>query len=427
MAKITKRLVDSTKPGASRLYVWDEVIPGFALVVQTTGKKSYAYQYRDPAGHTRRATIGRHGAYTPDEARDKAKEYQRAVNEGRDPLAEKEGRRQAVTVGKLLDLYLESAAFAEKAESTQGSDRGRVNRHLKPLLGRKVADQLKPDDIRKAFAAIKAGKTATTEKTGLRGLARVRGGEGAARMSIRLLKSVYGWAIKEGMLTENPATGIAIGKDGRRDLVLTLDQYPALFAAIDALEAEFKVSRAAAAAIRVIALTGARRGEIAGLRWRHVKLKEGLAELPAESHKTGRKTGETRTIGLPSAAAAIISQQPEGKADDLVFRPAKGKGVINLAKPWTVIRKEAGLNPSLGLHGLRHSLATGMAESGSQAAHIMAVLGHRDIATSQRYVHMAQDVRTRLAEKAASGISAALEGRKAADVVPIQTEGHSDA
>jgi site-specific recombinase XerD len=49
-----------------------------------------------------------------------------------------------------------------------------------------------------------------------------------------------------------------------------------------------------------------------------------------------------------------------------------------------------------------------MADSGSQATHIMAVMGHKNLATSQRYIHMAEDRRSELAEAAAAGISAAM-------------------
>jgi integrase len=390
------------------------------LVVQPSGTKSYCYQYRTPEGRTRRITIGRHGTYTAEQARDKAKTYQRAVDKERDPLAEKQGRREAITVSELLDLYLGSVKFAEKVKTTQVSDRGRIERHLKPLLGRKVADTLTAEEIRRAFTAIKDGKTAKQVKTGPRGLARVTGGDGAARMSIRLLKTIYSWAVDEGMVKVNPATGVNVGKDGQRNLVLAADDYPVLFKAIDELEDLHQVRRAAADAVRVIALTGARRGEVAGLRWRHVDLKKGLAELP--EHKTGKKTGEVRVIGLPAAAQAIIARQPDGAPDDFVFPPAKGKGPLSLSKPWRIIREAAGLDPQIGLHGLRHSLATIMAISGAQAAQIMAVMGHRDISTSQRYVHIAQDVRAELAEQAASGISAALTGKKSADVVPLKSE-----
>ena len=91
-----------------------------------------------------------------------------------------------------------------------------------------------------------------------------------------------------------------------------------------------------------------------------------------------------------------------------------------MSRPWRQIRKEAELPEGIGLHGLRHSLASAMAMNGAQAAEIMTALGHRQLSTAQRYIHWAQDSRAALAEKSAAHISLALAGKqKKAKVVPI--------
>jgi hypothetical protein len=76
---------------------------------------------------------------------------------------------------------------------------------------------LTPDQIKRASAAIRDGKTAVNEKTGIRGRARVRGGEGAARKSVRLLHAVLSWAIDEGLAKTNPAASVKTGADGKGD------------------------------------------------------------------------------------------------------------------------------------------------------------------------------------------------------------------
>lgn len=424
MARISKKTVDATStPKVGRTYLWDDRLAGFGLVVHPSGVKSYLFQYRTDEGRTRKITIGRHGdALTPEQARTKAEAHARSVQIGVDPMAQKRERRNALTVAGVLDRYVASPTFAEKADSTRAIDRGRIVRHLIPLLGSKIADRVSADEVRNTFKAITDGKTATNVKTGFRGRARVTGGEGAARMAIRLLKAVFAWAVEAGMLKHNPAAGVKVGSDGRREAVIeSAEQYRHLFETIQTLEDTLAIKRPAADAIRVIALTGARRGEVAGLRWRHVDLKKGVIVLSAKEHKTGRRTSEARTIGLPAAAQAIIARQPSGGPDDFVFKPSRGEGAISLGKPWRVIRTAAGLNVDLGLHSLRHSLASQMALDGSQAAQIMAVMGHRNITTSQRYIHIAQDARASLAETAAAGISAALTGATSAEVKPTKT------
>jgi integrase len=409
--KITKRAVDATKPTEKRIFVWDTEVKGFGLQVLPSGIKSYVFQYRTPECKTRRATIGKHGTLTADQARVKAREMQRRVLDGRDPLAEKREARTATTVGAVLDAYLASAKFAEKAPSTQAIDRGRSHRHLRPLLGKKLAGKLKAEDVRRAFRDIRDGKTATDEKTRPRGRAIVKGGEGTARSAVRLLRAILSWAQQEGLISANPAAGIKVGADGERTTIIeSSKQYAQLFRTLQRMEDEQRIRRPVADSIRLIALTGARRSEITGLRWRHVDLEAGLLTLPPSAHKTGRKTGKPRIIGLPAVAQAIISVQPQGEPDAYVFSPARGDGPLSLAKPWRRVRQEAGLPDGIGLHGLRHSLASHMAMQGAQAAEIMTALGHRQLSTAQKYVHWAQDKRAALAEDAAAHISAALNG-----------------
>jgi integrase len=176
------------------------------------------------------------------------------------------------------------------------------------------------------------------------------------------------------------------------------------------MERELRIRQPAADAIRLIALTGCRRGEAAGLRWRHVE--RGRIVFPPREHKSGRRTGKPRIIGLPAAAQAIIARQPEGDPNDFVFQPARGDGgAIELSHVWDKVRAEAKLPAEVTLHGLRHSTASHMAMAGAEASQIMTALGHSQLSTVQRYIHFAKTAREALAERAAA---TALAGMKAA-------------
>lgn len=421
MAKITKRLVDATTPTDQKQIIWDDSLHGFGIRVMPSGVKSYVLRYHID-GRKLEITIGRHGPLTPEQAREKARDMLHGISRGVDPLAERKAAREALTVGELAALYLASGRFREKAATTQAVDRGRIKRHILPLLGKHRADRLTREDIRRAYAAIRDGKTAATIKTGPRGLAKVRGGEGTARAAVYLLRAVLKWGASEGLVTVDlDVTGIQRAAAGARDTVLEEgDDYARLFSALDRMENEHRIRRPAADAIRIIALTGARRGEIVGLRWSHVDLKAGRLVIPPGQHKTGRRTGKPRIIALPSAAQAVIARQPEGPPDALVFLPTHGGRAINLNKPWRTVRVEAGLPDGIGLHGLRHSLASTAAAQGIEAAQLMALLGHRDLSTTQRYLHTLKSAHAQLAEKAAAHITAALEGTTPAEVIPLR-------
>ena len=424
--RLTKRNADSIKPTNTDVCLWDSgrgSVPGLGLRVRAiSGSKTFVFMYRNRYGKYKRLTLGRYGFYTIVEARKKAEEAAAIVAAGGDPSEEKQRDRTAWTVNKLLDEYLKSGAFASKADTTRSVDRGRIERHLRPLLGKKILKELKPEDVRKAFSAIRDGKTATDIKTGHRGRAIVTGGEGAARMAIRVLRAILTWAVREGLAEKNPAMGIPLGTDGVRTAVIsTHEEYTRLFRALDKLEEEQRIRAHVADCIRVLTLTGARRNEISAMRWSWVDLKRGVLTVPATAHKTGKKTG-TKEVALPTAAQQIIKRQPEGKSEDYVFPPASGRGPVSLTKPWKLVREEAGLPDDLGLHGLRHSLATQMAIQGAGAPEIMSALGHRQLSTAARYIKSVDEARRDLMEKHTAGISAAMDGKESAKVVPIRRE-----
>ena len=208
------------RPSAERFIVWDPELKGFGLLVLPSGIRSYLYQYRTPEGRKRRITIGQHGAWTPDEARKAAEDYRQVVKTGGDPLGRKRALREALTVGELLDAYLASQDFANKTPITQAVDRGRIERHLRFLLGKKHAHLVTENDVQRAFAAIRDGKTAIDVKTGKRGRARVRGGEGAAKMAIIVLGVIFNWGIRARLVKENPCRFIKVGTFGTRDTIL---------------------------------------------------------------------------------------------------------------------------------------------------------------------------------------------------------------
>ncbi len=434
MARISKRFVDSLRAGEKQRIEWDNDLKGFGVVVRPSGVHSFVFSYRNIHNRKRNITIGKVGGLTPDTARRKAEEYRRVILDGRDPIVEKSEAKMAITVGNLFDAYFESGAFRAKASSTQAIDRGRIENHLRPLLGNTSLPTLNMLTVERAHRAIINGKTAkNTPSKRKRGRVNVSGGEGTARMAIRLLRAILNWGRKANLVIASAADAakhVDIGRDGRRSTILDdPEAYKRLWNTLDRLtdpdaigKGEKPIRPEAADAIRIIALTGARRGEIVCLRWSNVNLKIGTLTLPIDAHKTGRKTGEDRVIGLPSLASSIISRQPSGLQDDLVFRPSRGGKRLDLSKPWRLVRKAADLPEGIGLHGLRHSLASHMAMQGSEAAEIMTALGHRDITTSQRYVHWAHDKRQVLAEKAAAVITEAIEGDKTDNVIPLKAQ-----
>jgi len=226
------------------------------------------------------------------------------------------------------------------------------------------------------------------------------------------LRAVFNWGVEEKLVDGNPCTKVKTGPSGTRELILDGEQYRRMFDALDKLERARRIKSPVADAIRLIALTGCRRGEASDLRWRHVDLKRGLIVLPPHAHKAGKRTGKPREINLHTTSQALIAKQPEGSPDDLVFDQPGGADALSAA--WRKVRAEAELPNGIGLHGLRHSVASHLAMSGAGAAEIMVALGHHQLSTTQRYLHFAETARQALAERAAApalaGMAAAAGG-----------------
>ena len=180
MPKLTKRVVDALRPdpaGAAEVYAWDSELKGFGVRVLPSGASTFVLKYRNAEGRQRKLALGRVGTLTPEQARAIARERLVEVAKGADPSAERHARRGSMTVAELCDLYLAEAAGRVKA-STLAMDRSRIERHIKPLLGRRTVPSLPPEDLAGLQADIAAGKTAAERGRGRGGV--TTGGRGVA-------------------------------------------------------------------------------------------------------------------------------------------------------------------------------------------------------------------------------------------------------
>jgi hypothetical protein len=172
MTKLTKRVVDAADVREKDYFIWDDELPGFGLRVFASGKRSYLIQYR-ALGRTRRYTIGLHGIWTPETARQEAKAQLGRVARGDNPSEERQLDHQAMTVKELCTLYLKDLRAGlilgkggrPKKATTIVTDTGRIERHIMPLIGARRVKDLTKADINKVLKDIMAGKTRVSVKT----------------------------------------------------------------------------------------------------------------------------------------------------------------------------------------------------------------------------------------------------------------------
>ena len=235
---IGKRAVDALLlPANGEAWFWDTRLKGFGVRVKASGAKSYALQYRNAAGQSRKFTIGRHGEITPEAARKKAAELLAEVRLGSDPAAARQEQRQALTLGDLAARYLAEAPAArpDKKPSSWRIDRSNLNRHVLPLLGSKQARSLVKADIERWQQAVAEGKTAADVKTGFRGRAIVEGGKGAAARALATLRAMLSWAAERAIIPDNAARSVRPFTRQKRERFLSTDEVTRLGEAISAL------------------------------------------------------------------------------------------------------------------------------------------------------------------------------------------------
>src|SRR5271169_4956281 len=222
--------------------IWDTAVTGFAARRQKGDAVTYLVKYRTAGGRQRWHTIGRHGApWTPESARSEARRILGEVVKGTDPAAEKRAARSAATVAELCDSYLADAeagrvltrSKAPKRASTLMIDKGRIERHIKPLLGGLAVASVTRGDVEQFLHDVAEGRTAGKTKTAnKRGLARVTGGRTAATRAVGLLGGIFTYAVRRSMRADNPAHGVERFADQERNRRLSDDEYAALGAAV---------------------------------------------------------------------------------------------------------------------------------------------------------------------------------------------------
>jgi integrase len=414
--KLTKRTVDACMPREARYVVWDSEVRGLGLRVMPSGQRTYVLKYRFK-GAQRWFTIGGHGSpWTPEQARKEARERLHDVNKGIDPASQKEADKRALTLAELCDLYLAEGVHHKKPLTIK-SDRGRIERHIKPLLGGKRVDAIERADVERLIVAVTAGKTAEPQGGRRRLGARVRGGQGAAGQCATLLGTLLSFATKRHLRADNPAHGVKKPPVRKMERFLSEAEIGRLALALESYERDGG-NRYAVAAIKLLLCTGARRSEILSLEWRDVDFERHCLRL--RDSKTREKV-----IYLNTPALALLSELPRIDGNPHVIVGAKEGGFLKgVDKIWRAVRSQAGMS-NVRIHDLRHSFASVGVAGGLSLPVLGALLGHRQAMTTARYAHLSADPLRAANEAVGAVIAAAMNTAKASNVEEFPIERRS--
>ncbi|MBZ9925033.1 tyrosine-type recombinase/integrase [Mesorhizobium sp. BR1-1-4] len=406
---LTKTEVEQMEPNST---MWDSgrgSIPGFGVRRQSK-HPSFCIKY-SAKGRQRWFTIGRLGSpWTVETARIEAKRLLGLVASGQDPAVVRD-QSPTMTVSDLCDRYMVAAEAGAiltrfnrpKKASTLAIDKGRISRHIKPLIGKKAVDEIDSRAVKRLISDVTTGKTATVVKTKLRGRANVRGGPATAARVADLLSGIMTWAVDEGVIEHNPVHKVRRYRSEARQRFLSNEELGRLGATLAAgKDKDGKVFNPHAVKIvTLLCLTGCRVGEITGLRWGEIDL--ALKCLRLEDTKTGKSI---RPVG--DAAVSILNAQRRLAGSPFVFTGSRRK------VPYQGIGKEAGrILKAADIedatpHTLRHTFASAASGLGYSDGTIAGLLGHKGRGVTSRYIHRPDQALASAAQAVSTEISKLL-------------------
>lgn len=421
--KLTKSTVEKLEVTGKRYNAFDDDLKGFAVRVGTGGDKAFYYVYR--AGKGRGAPlkwvrIGSFPTLTVEQARMIAKEMAASVALGADPALEVKEGKTAPTVKDAFETFFVEHVQAKLKASSITMYRSLSDNNIFPAIGK-----LKVEAVEHRHIALLHHTMKDTPYQ--------------ANRAYACLHKFFAWAEKNGFRVRgtNPASGIEKYKERKRTKFMDKDTLSRIGAALSELEEAWNeresmrqrgeeippkmavVTPQSANVIRLLALSGARLGEVISLKWEYLDLDAGLAHLP--DSKTDSMTTEptTKTLHLPLPAVELLSSMEEYSAwvfpssiDDGHARPPQ--------HAWRAVCKKAGLS-GWRIHDLRHAFASAAVNSGYSLPQIGALLGHTQASTTQRYAHVAQNPVHAVAEDVGAQVAAALNTKpKRGKVLPFK-------
>ena len=361
--------------------VRDAQCRGLMLELRRSGGSTWYLRYTSARGQARQLRLGPADILSLAQARARAREILAQVALGGDPADARRLQRNTMTLQAFVSMrYL---PYVQTYKRSWQTDVSLLGNHVLPIWGTLFLDEIDRDQV----LALLQRRKAT----------------GAADSSINrlllLVRYLFNLALKWETpgVTRNPTQDVPLFRlNNQRDRYLTHDEAQRLAQAL-------KRSRTALPSIvPMLLLTGARKREVLDARWEDMDLHRRLWRIPIS------KSGKARFVPLSDAVIGLLSSLPRESEDEWVFpNPKTGLPYVSVHDSWDRVRRQAGM-PELRMHDLRHSFASFLVNAGRSLYEVQNILGHAQIATTQRYSHLSQETLLQATNVVGGGVSTAF-------------------
>jgi integrase len=390
--KLTDPIVKRLRtPAVGKKITYDTEVKGFGCRVYPSGARTFVLNYRTRGGRERRITIGSFPDWNTAAARKEAAELKKSIDRGGDPLGEIKAHRGAPTVNDLCDRFI-AEYLPRKRPSTQHTYKLQIENEVRAPLGR-----LKLAEV--TFADIDGLHRAITK----------RGTPYRANRVVALLSRMFSMAIRWHWRTDNPCRGIERNQEHKRRRYLSGDELKRLGKALDKYS-----DQQSANIIRLLLLTGARRGEVLSARW--ADFDSDFTTWTKPSAATKQKLEHVSPLSSAAQRLLLDIREQTAAAAEWVFPGSNGAHRRDVKDAWAGLCTAAGIKGAR-VHDLRHTYASVLASAGLSLPVIGALLGHTTATTTHRYAHLFDDPLRAATERA----SAIITGKPAAGVVPLRS------
>jgi len=387
-------------------------IRGLLVHATAGGSRAWAMRYR-VNGIERLFTIGTIESWPAENVWPEAQRLRQEIDAGNDPRGERKAKHDAPTVADLADRF-ENEHLTKRRPVTVRDYKMMLRLYVRPELGNLKVAAVKRADIDRLHADIASGKLTPSRKPA----------PYTANRVVALLSKMFALSIVWEMRADNPARGIEREQEHKRERFLSGAEIARLSEALTA-----HPEQSSANAVRLLLLTGARRGEALGARWEQFDLAAGVWTKPAASTK--QKKDHRVPLSAPALQlltgmkTAADQENARRERDGLkpvpfLFPGKDGAAQTDLKHFWAAICRKAGLAiqvAKLDAKGRPVADADGNPVMVWESTVRLHDLRHTQASTTARYAHLLDDPLRAATERLGAIVTGA--GKPTAEVVPI--------